>query len=86
MTRKNRKLFKPSEVVLTAIPDLEIAAAGPAVPAPENEGPVEAPKAEESKCGCRVPGAKTNSSAALGWGIVAGLLLFGRRRQAPRSA
>jgi MYXO-CTERM domain-containing protein len=86
MTRKNRKLFKPSEVVLTAIPDLEIAAAGPAVPAPENEGPVEAPKAEESKCGCRVPGAKTNSSAALGWGIVAGLLLFGRRRQAPRNA
>jgi hypothetical protein len=89
LSRKNRKQIEPAKVVLTAIPDLGLAAAvvgGPDAGIDAGADAGTGVDAGGGKCGCRVPGAGASGA----WALLAGALglagALARRRPHRRRA
>jgi MYXO-CTERM domain-containing protein len=85
LSRKSRTQIKPAAVVLTPIPELGLGLAGQKqVPADAGADAGAAPdKSDKGKCGCTVPGARTEATGTLA-ALAALGLWFTRRRRSPR--
>jgi hypothetical protein len=85
LTRRNRKQIKPTEVVITQVPDLGLGVA--AAPAPTKvDANAATPEEKKSGCGCHVVGAEAGSALGAGATMLAGLGAFWRRRRSVKAA
>jgi MYXO-CTERM domain-containing protein len=84
LSRKNRKLFVPAQVIKQAIPALGIAAAAPAVEDAGVDAGLDggtATATEKKGCGCSTPGFAAAAPGTLGLALAAAAALLRRRRR-----